>query len=159
MTRRPPSAEANANRAVHARAGAASTSTPNASTSAAQPGARTPSSRASSVRPTVVYDPPPRPPRYPRKPLAIGPLVEEFLRTHPQQDRLHRGKVLAGWAQVVGPHLAARSRNLRFERDRLVVEMPDAAWRYELHMNRARVIAKLNELAGRPVVRELIVRE
>lgn len=117
-------------------------------------------SRTPAPKPTTyVTTPPGRLRRGSRKPVALGALMDEFFQTHPQQDRIRRGKVLASWAEVVGPHLAARSRGLKFERDRLVVQMPDASWRYELHMNRIQVVARLNEVAGGPVVRELVVRE
>ena len=117
-------------------------------------------SRTSAPKPTTyVTTPPGGRRRYSSKPVALGALVDEYFQKHPQQDRIRRGKVLASWAEVVGPHLAARSRGLKFERNRLIVHMPDASWRYELHMNRTQVVARLNEVAGGPVVRELVVRE
>jgi predicted nucleic acid-binding Zn ribbon protein len=93
-----------------------------------------------------------------RIPRPLNTLIEDALGSFPDQKRIKRGKVLHAWPEVVGPQFARVSRNVHFERDDLVVEVPHASWRNELQMNRLEIVDRLNRAAGADVVKQLIVR-
>lgn len=93
-----------------------------------------------------------------RKPQSIGTVLQKVLQSLPHQKKVKRGMVLHYWPEVVGEQIAAATRELRFEGDRLVVYVDHTAWRHEIHMNRVTIRKKLNEKVGSEVVKELVVR-
>jgi len=85
-------------------------------------------------------------------------LLKEFMKRIPHRTKLQRGMVLHVWPDVVGEKIAAVSKNLHFEGNRLVLEVDNSAWRHEIHMKRFSITKKLNEKVGSKVVQEIIVR-
>lgn len=70
--------------------------------------------------------------------------------------------VLRGlWKILVGKPLAERTEPVAFEDGVLHVAVPDRRWRSELRALETELIGKINEMAGRALVRELrfVVRE
>ena len=64
--------------------------------------------------------------------------------------------VLRGlWKMLVGKPLAERTEPLAFEDGVLHVAVFDRRWRSELRALERGLIGKINEMAGRPLVREL----
>lgn len=96
---------------------------------------------------------------YSHKPKPISDLVNEFVEKYTDQKSVQRGIVLHKWRDVVGPLIADQCRTLRFDtRNRLVVSVPQAAWRHEINMQRDHIKRMLNQVAGGDIVAEIIVR-
>lgn len=85
-------------------------------------------------------------------------LLKEFMKRIPHRTKLQRGMVLHIWPEIVGEKIASVSKNLHFEGNRLVVEVNNASWRHEIHMNRFSIVKRLNEKVGSKVVQEIVVR-
>ncbi len=85
-------------------------------------------------------------------------LLKEFMKRIPHRTKLQRGMVLHVWPEIVGDKIAAVSKNLHFEGNRLVLEVDNSAWRHEIHMKRFSITKRLNEKVGSKVVQEIIVR-
>lgn len=66
--------------------------------------------------------------------------------------------VLHFWPEVVGEQVARITKKVHFERDMLIVEVENDAWRHELHMNRFSIRKKLNAKVGDDIVKDVIVR-
>jgi len=92
------------------------------------------------------------------KPQSMDELLKEFMKRIPHRTKLQRGMVLHVWPEIVGDKIAAVSKNLHFEGNRLVLEVDNSAWRHEIHMKRFSITKKLNEKVGSKVVQEIIVR-
>jgi len=71
---------------------------------------------------------------------------------------MKRGLVLHFWPEVVGEQVSKITKDVYFERDRLIVKVVNDAWRHELHMNRYSIKKKLNVKVGSEVVKDVIVR-
>jgi len=65
------------------------------------------------------------------------------------------GRLVAGWNDVVGPKLAAKSEALSVHDGILTVAVPDAAWRQELQLQKQQLIAKLNDAVEEKVIRDI----
>lgn len=85
-------------------------------------------------------------------------LLKEFMKRIPHRTKLQRGMVLHVWPEIVGDKIAAVTRNLHFEGNRLVLEVNNSAWRHEIHMKRFSIVKRLNEKVGSKVVQEIVVR-
>jgi len=85
-------------------------------------------------------------------------LLKEFMKRIPHRTKLQRGMVLHVWPEIVGDKIAAVTKNLHFEGNRLVLEVNNSAWRHEIHMKRFSIAKQLNEKVGSKVVQEIVVR-
>lgn len=92
------------------------------------------------------------------KPQSMDELLKEFMKRIPHRTKLQRGMVLHVWPEIVGDKIAAVTRNLHFEGNRLVLEVNNSAWRHEIHMKRFSIAKRLNEKVGSKVVQEIVVR-
>lgn len=92
------------------------------------------------------------------KPQSMDELLKEFMKRIPHRTKLQRGMVLHVWPEIVGDKIAAVTRNLHFEGNRLVLEVNNSAWRHEIHMKRFSIVKRLNEKVGSKVVQEIVVR-
>lgn len=92
------------------------------------------------------------------KPQSLDKLLKDFMKRIPHRTELKRGMVLHVWPDVVGQKIASVTKNLRFEGDRLVMEVENPAWRHEIHANRYSIAKKLNDKVDGKIVKEIIVR-
>jgi len=69
--------------------------------------------------------------------------------------QLARAQILARWPDVVGPQIAAHAHAESLASGTLTVVVPDAAWRHELTFQKKELIKRLNEAAGRNVVKDI----
>ncbi len=64
----------------------------------------------------------------------------------------------SAWAVAVGKRIAAHSVAILLVRDRLVIEVEDAVWQKQLFHLRYQILAKLREVLGDELVREVEFR-
>ncbi len=95
---------------------------------------------------------------YSNKPKPLDSLLKDFMKRIPQRSEMKRGLVLHFWPEVVGEQVSKITKDVYFERDRLIVKVVNDAWRHELHMNRYSIKKKLNVKVGSEVVKDVIVR-
>jgi predicted nucleic acid-binding Zn ribbon protein len=96
---------------------------------------------------------------YAYKPKPIGDLVNEYVAKYTDQQSIMRGIVLHRWRDVVGPMIADQCKSIRFDsKNRLVLSVPQAAWRHEINMQRTNICELLNKEAGGEIITDIIVR-
>ena len=71
--------------------------------------------------------------------------------------QLAKYRALKGWHEILGEGVSQYSKNLYFNRDILHVHLSSAVLRAELLMNKDKLIEKINEYAGMPVVRDIML--
>jgi predicted nucleic acid-binding Zn ribbon protein len=59
------------------------------------------------------------------------------------------------WEEAVGPSLARYARPLRVHKGCLEVAVPSAVWRSQLSFMQQEIVARINELVGTEVIKEL----
>lgn len=69
--------------------------------------------------------------------------------------RLAEVRALERWAELVGPHLAGRTRAMQLSGDQLFVVANGSALRQELTYHQGAILQKFNEAAGRRVARRI----
>ena len=74
----------------------------------------------------------------------------------PDPDTL--GVVFSHWEETVGPGLADHTRPVSLSGDSLVVEVSESAWATQIRFLEADLLARLAEVAGRPVAARIEVR-
>lgn len=85
---------------------------------------------------------------------SIGSLIMQMLREERLEMPLMQHRVLASWAETVGP-MAHYTSRLFIKNQVLMVHVTSAACRQELLMRRAGLVDELNRKAGGQVITDI----
>lgn len=88
----------------------------------------------------------------------IGALLEEFFRSPDIAAKIAEGALPDTWRQVVGPVVAAETRQVRLVRGVLYVHVTSSIVRQELMMQREALVRAINQRAGVAIVQSLVVQ-
>jgi hypothetical protein len=86
---------------------------------------------------------------------TLGRVLGEIEDALPEEGHL----IWKVWASAVGPELARRCRPVEFRRGKLTVSVAGASWVQQLTLLAPRVIAVLNEAAGKELVETVRFRQ
>lgn len=92
------------------------------------------------------------------KAQPIGTLLDELFRSPNIAAKIAEGALPDVWRQVVGPLVAAQTRQVRLVRGVLYVHVASSVVRHELMMQRESLVRALNERSGVAVVQSLVVQ-
>ncbi|MEX0679934.1 MAG: DUF721 domain-containing protein [Balneolales bacterium] len=93
-----------------------------------------------------------------KQPRALKDLMDEFIEEYPHRVALKRGMILSLWPETVGAAICEQVRDLKIYGSRLVVHVPDPAWRHEIHMQRHKIIRQLNSAVKEEIIRDIIIK-
>jgi predicted nucleic acid-binding Zn ribbon protein len=84
-------------------------------------------------------------------PQPVGELLSRFLNRKGLAAKVEAASVVPGWAELVGPQIAAVTEPLRVSDGTLFVAVETSAWIMELNLMKAEVLRRLNagKRAGR----------
>lgn len=74
------------------------------------------------------------------------------------KKKLAEHRVVRGWYELLGEGVAKYTRNVYYSRGILNVQLSSSVLRAELLMNKQGLIGKINDYAGMPVVRDIMLR-
>ena len=90
----------------------------------------------------------------------VGSLLQSLDGTEVLRRRIAEARGLASWPEIVGAHLAERTRALRLAGGRLFVVCHGSALRQELAYHKREILRRFREVAGPgAVARELVLLE
>lgn len=94
-----------------------------------------------------------------RDPRPIGEEIDRVLRSRGWQQRLVAARLVARWAEVVGPTVASHCQPWRLEEDgTLGVVADSAAWATQLSYLQGTLLDRLAKIIGPGVVKQVRVR-
>ena len=85
------------------------------------------------------------------KPLAS--LLPDLFRQYAADGRWPEPVAAALWNEIVGEHLARRTRPVEISRSRLVVAVPSSSWKRQLRPLREEIASRLNRALGTGISR------
>jgi hypothetical protein len=85
-------------------------------------------------------------------------LVNQMLRAYGLGDRLDEVSLLKSWEDICGKMIARHTRDIYFKSGTLYVELDSAPLRQELSYARTKLIERLNEHAGRTMVKDIVFK-
>jgi predicted nucleic acid-binding Zn ribbon protein len=93
----------------------------------------------------------------PRKPMAVGEVLERFLARSGLATRLKQAQIIPEWAALVGPQIAAVTQPESVALDgTLFVRVATSPWMNELQLMAPAIMARIN--AGRGAGRIRTIR-
>ena len=95
----------------------------------------------------------------PRKPVALGSVVDKILEDHGVLDQVRRMSVLDEWPELVGEAVARVTHARSVEDAVLIVEVRNSAWLMELNMMKGDFVRRVNEhMPDTPIERIVFVQ-
>ena len=95
--------------------------------------------------------------RPPRKPMAVGEVLEHYLTRSGLAKRLKQAQIIPDWAALVGPQIAAVTQPESVALDgTLFVRVATSPWMNELQLMAPEIMARIN--AGRGAGRIRTIR-
>ena len=85
------------------------------------------------------------------KPLAS--LLPDLFRRYAADGHWPEQAAAALWNEIVGEHLARRTRPVEISRSRLVVLVPSSSWKRQLRALRGEIASRLNQALGTDISR------
>ena len=89
---------------------------------------------------------------------SIAQIIGDFMQQEDIEDAVLEQKALRLWQQVVGPGVNRMTTERYVENGVITMKITSAALRNDLMLTRTAIIAQLNELVGKPVIREIVFR-
>ena len=88
---------------------------------------------------------------------ALGGLLEGVIAELGLSHKLAECRAKLMFEEAVGPTLARQARALGVENGRMEVAVASAVWRNQLSFMKQEIAARINELVGEEIVKELIL--
>ena len=92
------------------------------------------------------------------EPTSIGELLDGLFKSPNIAAKIVEGSLPETWRRVVGPVVAAETRQVRFVRGTLYVHVTSSVIRAELMRQREALMAALNREAGMAIVKSVVVQ-
>jgi predicted nucleic acid-binding Zn ribbon protein len=89
---------------------------------------------------------------------TIGELLRVYLRQEGLETPLNEQRLISAWPEVMGPAIAAYTRDIYIKNRVLHVHVTSAALRQELMMGRTVMVSNLNNYVGATVITDIVVR-
>lgn len=87
----------------------------------------------------------------------LGDLIKEFYELHKGPEYLEEQRIIQSWPQVVGPFIASHTIDLSIKNKVLFVRVDSDALRSELGYSKSLLMKNLNAIAGKEVVKEIVL--
>lgn len=89
---------------------------------------------------------------------SIGEAIREFLAENKLDRRIDETNVIKAWTSVLGNAIAQYTSSIFIKNGVLYVQLSSAVLRHELQMSREKIRQRLNEYAGKEIIKEIIFR-
>ena len=86
---------------------------------------------------------------------SLDSIIAEWIRANGLEKPMLEHRVVAHWADILGPTMARYSRDIEVKDGMLRVRITNAALRQELFEQRFRLIQKLNEAVGGEAIKDI----
>lgn len=89
---------------------------------------------------------------------SIAEIIGDFMQQEDIELTMLERRALQHWVNVVGPGVNRMTTERFVENGVITVKISSAALRNDLMLSRSSIIAQLNQLVGKPVIKEIIFR-
>ena len=87
---------------------------------------------------------------------SIGDILRQYLRQEGLETPLNETRMVAAWAEVMGPVVARYTGDVFVKNQMLYVRLKSPALKANLLMNREAIVRKLNGPAGAQVIQNIV---
>lgn len=87
---------------------------------------------------------------------SIGDILRQYLRQEGLETPLNETRMVAAWAEVMGPVVARYTGDVFVKNQTLYVRLKSPALKANLLMNREAIVGKLNGHVGAQVIQNIV---
>ena len=91
-------------------------------------------------------------------PKSIAEIIGDFMQHEDIEATMLEHKALSLWKDVVGPGVNRMTTERYVDNGIITVKISSAALRNDLMLSRTAIIQNLNNLVGKPVIREIVFK-
>ena len=88
----------------------------------------------------------------------IGSLMDDFVKANKLEDGLAEYRIKKGWNELLGVSVSKKTKSLVIRNRKLIVYLHSSVIRNELMMIKDTLIQRLNAVAGRDVIDDIILK-
>ena len=88
---------------------------------------------------------------------TVTDLLAQYMRAEGLETPLCEYRLLQAWPEVAGIVVAAQTKKIWIQNQKLMVQIISPTLRQELMMNRQLLVEKLNKEAGAMIINEIVV--
>jgi predicted nucleic acid-binding Zn ribbon protein len=92
------------------------------------------------------------------QPEKAGKILERLTNRMGITARLEKEKAVVLWGEVVGQGIARRAKAVSVRDNILFVTVQNSVWLQELALLKESIIAKINSLVGKQVIKDIVFR-
>lgn len=92
------------------------------------------------------------------EPRLVGDILKEFFNRPFVARKIAEGRLPQTWAELVGPHIASLTHELRLERGILYIGISSGVARQDIFYRRDELMTLLNQRAGHRIINAIVVR-
>jgi predicted nucleic acid-binding Zn ribbon protein len=88
----------------------------------------------------------------------LGAIIREYVNALQLGDTLKKKRVARVWEEVMGKHIASRTRKIFIKDHTLFVYVNSSIVRSELHMLRQDIVRRINEQYNEEIIQEVVLK-
>lgn len=92
------------------------------------------------------------------KTISLAEALKDYVREMNMEDKLNEIGLINSWEETVGKAIASRTTEIYIREKVLYVRLNSSVVRNELMMLRQALLEKLNEKAGKAVIRDIVLK-
>ena len=92
------------------------------------------------------------------KTITLGEALKDYIKEMNLENKLLEVNIINSWEDVVGKAIASRTSNVRIKDNILYVKLTSSVARNELLMLKEALREKLNQRAGRELIKDIVLR-
>lgn len=89
---------------------------------------------------------------------SVGDIINDFLKQEKLDTKVNEYKALELWNEIVGPGINRYTVDRNVKNGIMTVTLSSASLRNELMLSRSSIIARINEVLGAEVIKNIIFR-
>lgn len=92
------------------------------------------------------------------KTISLAEAIKDFVREMHLEDKLTEVNLISSWEEIVGKAISSRTSRVYIKDHILYVNLNSSVARNELMMLKEALREKLNERAGKEVIKDIVLR-
>ena len=92
------------------------------------------------------------------KTITLAEAIKDYINAMGFSEKLDETSLVASWEEVVGKAISSRTSKIYIKNHVLYVHLSSSVVRNELQMLKDSLKNKLNEKAGKPLIKDIVLR-
>jgi predicted nucleic acid-binding Zn ribbon protein len=92
------------------------------------------------------------------KTITLAEAINDYVNKMGFDEKLAETSLIGSWEEIVGKAISTRTSKIYIKDHVLIVHLNSSVVRNELHMLKDSLKNKLNEKAGKPLIKDIVLR-